>query len=51
MAALNFVLHPGSTFPAARLKLNEMLRRHAVLPVSVKLVSNSDKPVTLQANP
>lgn len=49
-AKLNFVLHPGSTYPAPRLKLNEALRRGGVLPVMVELVSSTDPPVHLRAS-
>lgn len=48
-ARLNFVLHPGSTFPAPRLALNEALRGRGVLPVSVTLTNRSSMPVTLRA--
>lgn len=48
-ARLNFVLHPGSTFPAPRLALNEALRRRGVLPVTVTLTNKSAMPVTLRA--
>ena len=49
-ARLNFVLHPGSTFPAPRLALNETLRKRAVLPVSVTLTNKSAAPITLRAD-
>lgn len=48
-AQLNFVLHPGSSFPAPRLALNDVLRHFAVLPTSVELVTKPDKPMTLRA--
>jgi hypothetical protein len=49
-ARLNFVLHPGSTFPAPRLALNEALRQRAVLPVSVTLTNKSAGSLTLRAD-
>ncbi|MFO1095204.1 MAG: hypothetical protein U0992_18155 [Planctomycetaceae bacterium] len=48
-AQLNFVLHPGATFPAPRLALNLALRQRGVLPTSVELVSRAGNPVTLRA--
>jgi hypothetical protein len=48
-ARLNFVLHPGSTFPAPRLTLNQTLRQQEVLPVSVTLTNKSAAPITLRA--
>jgi len=48
-AQLNFLLHPGATFPAPRLAVNQALRRGGQLPVSVELVSHAGKPVTLRA--
>jgi len=46
---LNFVLHPGSSFPAPRLALNNALRQRAVLPTTVELVSNLEQSITLRA--
>lgn len=48
-ARLNFVLHPGSTFPAPRLALNQALRQKDVLPLSVTLTNKSAAPITLRA--
>ena len=41
-ARLNFVLHPNSPFPAARLALNESLRKHRSLPLVVERVDFDD---------
>jgi len=49
-ARLNFVLHPGSTFPAPRLALNAALRQRSVMPVSVTLTNRSADPFTLRAD-
>src|SRR5690606_27746496 len=48
-ARLNFVLHPGSSYPEPRLKLNEALRTKQALPVSVELTTVAEKPVRLSA--
>ena len=48
-ARLNFVLHPGSSYPAPRLRLNDALRTMEVLPVSVELTSVAQESVKLQA--
>lgn len=49
MAELNSVLHPRAMLPAPRMKLNEELRRRELLPVSVELRADLDRPVWLQA--
>lgn len=49
-AKLNHVMHPRSLYPASRMKLNESLRRHQVLPVKVQLRVDFDQPVHLQAD-
>lgn len=48
-ARLNFVLHPNSTFPEARLKLNDSLRRLELLPTQVDLQLQMAEPVRLRA--
>jgi len=48
-ARLNFALRPNSTFPEARLKLNESLRRLEVLPTQVDLQLQKADPVRLRA--
>ena len=48
-ARLNFALRPNSTFPEARLKLNESLRRMEVLPTQVDLQLQKSDPVRLRA--
>lgn len=48
-ARLNFVLHPGSSYPAPRLILNDALRRKGALPVAVELSTMSENPVRLAA--
>jgi hypothetical protein len=48
-ARLNFVLHPGSSYPAPRLILNDALRRKEALPVTVELSSMSENRVNLTA--
>ncbi|MBC8115456.1 MAG: hypothetical protein H7062_13815 [Candidatus Saccharimonas sp.] len=49
MAELNSVLHPRALLPAPRLKLNEELRQRGLLPVSVELRAELDRPLWLQA--
>lgn len=49
MAELNSVLHPRASLPAPRLKLNEQLREQEVLPVTVELQVELDRPLRLQA--
>jgi hypothetical protein len=49
-AKLNHVMHPRSLYPAPRMKLNESLRQHKVLPVKVQLRVDFDKPMHLQAD-
>lgn len=48
-ARLNFALRPNSTFPEARLKLNDTLRRMEVLPTQVDLQLQKADPVRLRA--
>jgi len=48
-ARLNHVMHPRSLYPAPRLKLNESLRQHEVIPVRVRLRVDFDQPLVLQA--
>ena len=49
-AKLNHVMHPRSLYPAPRMKLNESLRQHKVLPVKVQLRVDFDQPIVLQAD-
>ena len=49
MAELNSVLHPRALLPAPRMKLNEELRKRELLPVSVALHAELDRPLWLQA--
>lgn len=49
-AKLNHVMHPRSLYPAPRMKLNESLRQHKVLPVKVQLRVDFDQPMHLQAD-
>jgi hypothetical protein len=49
-AKLNHVMHPRSLYPAPRMKLNESLRQHKVLPVKVRLRVDFDQPLHLQAD-
>jgi hypothetical protein len=49
MAELNSVLHPSAMLPAARLKLNEELRQRQLLPVSVEIRADLDRPLWKQA--
>lgn len=49
-AKLNHVMHPRSLYPAPRMKLNESLRKHKVLPVKVQLRVEFDQPLHLQAD-
>lgn len=49
-AKLNHVMHPRSLYPAPRMKLNESLRKHKVLPVKVQLRVEFDQPMVLQAD-
>jgi len=46
---LNYVLHPHSAFPDARLMVNKSLREKKVLPVQVELSMQLDPPVKLRA--
>ncbi len=46
---LNYVLHPQPLFPTVRLKLNEQLRRHQLLPTRVVLRAKLDRPLNLKA--
>jgi len=48
-ARLNFVLRPNSTYPEARLKLNDSLRRLELLPTQVDLQLQKVEPVRLRA--
>lgn len=48
-ARLNHILHPGSLYPAPRLRLNDSLRTQRLLPVRVELRVNFDPPYHLQA--
>jgi len=48
-ARLNFVLRPNSTYPEARLKLNDSLRRLELLPTQVDLQLQKVDPVRLRA--
>lgn len=48
-ARLNFVLRPNSTYPEARLKLNDALRRLEVLPTQVDLQLQTAEPVRYRA--
>lgn len=48
---LNYVLHPRSVFPEPRLQLNQSLREHKLVPVTVQLRRGSvEQPEILQAN-
>jgi len=49
VAELNSVLHPRALLPAPRLKLNEELRQRGLLPVTVELRAELDRPLWLQA--
>lgn len=49
MARLNFVLHPQTLFPEARLGLNESLRKRKLYPVEVRLYLNADEKSHLRA--
>jgi len=48
-ARLNFALRPDSTYPEARLKLNDSLRRLELLPTQVDLQLQTAEPVRLRA--
>ncbi|WP_437225586.1 hypothetical protein SH661x_004133 [Planctomicrobium sp. SH661] len=48
-ARLNFVLRPNSTYPEARLKLNDSLRKLELLPTQVDLQLQMTEPVRLRA--
>lgn len=48
-ARLNFVLRPNSTYPQARLKLNDSLRKLELLPTQVDLQLQMVEPVKLRA--
>lgn len=49
MAQFNSVLHPQSLLPGPRIKLNQELRSHGLLPSTVELQASSDFPIHLQA--
>jgi hypothetical protein len=49
-AKLNHVMDPRSLYPASRLKLNESLRKHKVLPVKVHVKVEFEQPMILQAD-
>ncbi len=49
MAQFNSVLHPQSLFPAPRLKLNQELRNHGLLPLTVNLKTETEPVLHLQA--
>jgi len=49
IARLNYVLHPQVMFPAARLALNDSLRKKSLLPVEVELQIKSNEPLHLKA--
>ena len=49
MAQFNSVLHPQSLFPAPRLKLNQELRSHSLLPLTISLKAETDPVLHLQA--
>lgn len=46
---LNYVLHPQTLYPASRLKLNESLRKHATIPVEVRLAIAGEMPMRFKA--
>lgn len=46
---LNYVLHSQPSLPQPRLKLNERLREHSLLPLSVELTLHLDPPVRFRA--
>lgn len=46
---LNYVLHPHTTLPAPRLKLNESLREKGLLPTRVDLITTLDGKLHLRA--
>lgn len=48
-AKLNFVLHPGSAYPAPRLQLNAGLREKGLLPVTVRLTTRRGEKSVLRA--
>jgi len=49
MARLNFVLHPQTLYPKARLNLNEALRKRKMYPTQVRLFFDTDKKTHLRA--
>ena len=49
MARLNYALHPHAPYPAARLALNDSLRRKQVIPVEVRLETELSHPGRLRA--
>lgn len=49
MAQFNAVLHPYSLLPAPRMKLNQQLKEHGLIPSSVELQTTGDMPIHLQA--
>ena len=46
---LNYVLHPKALYPAARLELNEALRKHNVIPTEVRLTIPGENPIRFKA--
>lgn len=48
-ARFNYVLHPGSMYPAPRLELNTRLREHGVVPTTVEFRSRGETPIRLRA--
>lgn len=48
-ARLNYVLHPHSAYPTARIRLDEELKERGVIPVTVELSAKLDQPVRLKA--
>lgn len=49
MARLNFVLHPQSMYPSARLSLNESLRKRNMYPTEVRLFQDTNDKSHLRA--
>jgi hypothetical protein len=49
MARLNFVLHPQSLYPDARLSLNESLRTRNMYPTEVRLFQDTNDKSHLRA--
>ncbi len=48
-ARLNYVLHPRSAYPTARIQLDQELRNQGLLPVTVELAAKFEHPVHLRA--